>query len=176
MGAAIDELDLAALGLASGGARALELSVAIAPVRFGGELYLIEPDPVPVRLEVARMAGPGFALTLAFRALACGACVRCLNEARTRISVHAQEVDVPGGEEELESPYLQGELLDLGAWARDALVLALPAKILCRSDCKGLCPECAADLNVVGEEHHHGRAPDPRLAPLRALLREAGER
>lgn len=170
MGAAIPELDLAALGLASGAARRLELDVPIAPLRFGGELYEVEPAPVAVALTVTRMAGPGFALDLRFQALLKGPCVRCLGEARRPVSAHAGEVDVPGGEEELRSPYLHGQLLDLGAWARDALILALPAKILCRSDCRGLCPVCAADLNEAGEGHRHDAAPDPRLAPLRQLL------
>ena len=61
------------------------------------------------------------------------------------------------------------EVLDLSAWARDALVLGLPAKILCREDCPGLCPVCAADLSEVGEDHTHDEAPDPRWAKLREL-------
>ena len=65
-----------------------------------------------------------------------------------------------GAGEELESPYVQDETLDLEAWARDAFALAAPAKVLCREDCAGLCPECAADLNEAGPEHAHPRAPD----------------
>jgi uncharacterized protein len=60
-------------------------------------------------------------------------------------------------------------VLDLHAWARDALALALPAKVLCRDDCAGLCPRCGADLNAAGAEHHHEREPDPRWAKLSEL-------
>ncbi|HLI33350.1 MAG TPA: DUF177 domain-containing protein [Solirubrobacteraceae bacterium] len=170
MGAVGEQLDLAALGLAAGAARSLELSVPVSPLRFGGERYEIEPEQVPVALTVTRMAGTGFALELRCEAQLVGPCVRCLGSARRRIAAHAAEVDVPGGEEELRSPYLDGPLLDLSAWVRDALILALPAKILCRSDCRGLCALCAANLNEAGEGHHHDAAPDPRLAPLRELL------
>ncbi len=61
------------------------------------------------------------------------------------------------------------ETLDLAAWARDAFALAAPAKVLCREDCAGLCPICAADLNEAGPEHQHESAPDPRWAKLREL-------
>jgi len=57
-------------------------------------------------------------------------------------------------------------VLDLKGWARDALALTLPASLLCREDCAGLCPVCGADLNAAGPEHHHERAPDPRWAKL----------
>jgi uncharacterized protein len=64
-------------------------------------------------------------------------------------------------------------VLDLSAWARDAIALALPDKILCRADCAGLCPVCGKDLNV--EPHAHEEAPaDSRWAALEAL-RTAGD-
>ena len=61
-------------------------------------------------------------------------------------------------------------MLDLHAWARDALALALPVQLVCRADCAGLCPVCGADLNAAGPEHAHERAPDPRWAKLGELI------
>jgi uncharacterized protein len=118
------------------------------------------------------MTGDGYALRLRFAARLRGPCMRCLNEALPRVEVEAREVDRPGGGEELDSPYIRDETLDLAAWARDAFVLALPVKVLCREDCAGLCPVCAADLNVEGPDHHHEQAPDPRWAKLRELKLE----
>ena len=106
---------------------------------------------------------------LSFEATLAGACMRCLGDATPQIDVDAREVDRPGGGEELESPYLQDERLDLAAWARDAFALALPNRVLCREDCAGLCPVCAVDLNEAGPEHMHERAPDPRWAKLSEL-------
>ena len=79
-------------------------------------------------------------------------------------------MSVPGGGDELQSPYLDeaGEL-DLAAWARDALSLTVPDQITCRPDCAGLCPICGEDLNTAGPEHQHEREPDPRWAKLREL-------
>ena len=58
--------------------------------------------------------------------------------------------------------------LDLRAWARDALALALPAQIVCREDCLGLCADCGANLNA-DPGHAHEAAPDPRWAKLSEL-------
>ena len=55
--------------------------------------------------------------------------MRCLEDAADQLSIDAREVDQPGGGDDLRSPYLHGEELDLLSWARDALVLALPAQI-----------------------------------------------
>ena len=59
--------------------------------------------------------------------------------------------------------------IDLAAWTRDALALALPAQMLCREECAGLCPVCGENLNEAGPEHRHESAPDPRWAKLREL-------
>ena len=75
----------------------------------------------------------------------------------------------PGEGEELESPYVQDGVVDLRAWARDALALTVPTQVLCRPDCAGLCPVCGADLNEAGPDHDHEREPDPRWAKLSEL-------
>jgi DUF177 domain-containing protein len=95
--------------------------------------------------------------------------MRCLKSAAPAVEVEAREVDRPAGGDELDSPYIHGDALDLADWARDALALAMPAKVLCRLDCRGLCPVCALDLNEAGPDHHHEAPPDPRWAKLREL-------
>ena len=98
--------------------------------------------------------------------------MRCLEDAGQLLPVDAREVDKPGGGEELSSPYLEEEQLDLRAWARDALALALPTQIVCREDCLGLCPVCGENLNQAGPDHGHQREPDPRWAALNELKLE----
>ena len=85
------------------------------------------------------------------------------------MAVDAREVDQPGGGEDLDSPYLDGDELDVESWARDALALALPVRIVCRDDCLGLCPVCGENLNTAGPDHAHESAPDERWAALREL-------
>jgi uncharacterized protein len=170
-----DMLDLGGLRLSAGEGRSFALAVHIAALALGGEPYEVRPAAVPVKLDVSRMVGHGYALRLRFDATLAGACMRCLKDAAPRVTVDAREVAVPGGGEELSSPYLQEETLDLASWARDAFALVLPAQVLCREDCAGLCPVCAADLNDLdpaSPEHEHERAPDPRWAALRELKLE----
>jgi len=159
-----DVFDLAALGLTPGEGRRLDLVVGLDPLDFGGETYAPEAL-VPARLEVSKMTGGGYALRLAFAVVLSGPCQRCLEAATPRVEVDAREVDQPGGGDELSSPYVQGGDLEVRAWARDALALALPAQITCRADCAGLCPRCGADLNQ-DPDHAHEPEPDPRWSKL----------
>ena len=164
-----DTFDLGALRLTSGEGRRLELDVAIDPFVLGGESYPVLPDLVPVRLDVSRTTGEGYALRLRFEAGLSGPCMRCLEAAEPSFAVDAREVSQPGETDELDSPYVVDGVLDLRKWCHDALALALPATLLCRPDCAGLCPDCGADLNVAGPDHRHEREPDPRWAKLSEL-------
>lgn len=164
-----ESFDLGGLRLNAGEGRRLDLAVAIEPFELGGQRYRVEPSLVAVRLDVSRTTGAGYALRLRFDATMTGPCMRCLESAQPPVSVEAREVSRPGEGEELESPYLEHGVLDLHAWARDALALALPAKLLCRPDCAGLCPLCGVDLNEAGPGHRHERHPDPRWAKLSEL-------
>jgi uncharacterized protein len=169
MPARTDLFDLARLRLVPGQGRRLELAVAVDPLELSGAPYPVEPSPVPAVLDISRMTGGGWSLRLRFAATPRGACMRCLEPAAPSFDVDAREVHQAGGGEDLESPYVSAdEVLDLRAWARDALALALPAQILCREDCAGLCAQCGADLNA-DPDHGHEPEPDPRWAKLREL-------
>jgi len=161
-----DSFDLGALHLTAGEARRLDLHVGLYPFDLGGQRYRIAPDLVEVRLDISRTTGDGYALRLRFAATLAGPCMRCLEDAGPSFSVDVREVSQPGSGEELASPYIEHGVLDLKAWARDALALTLPSALLCRPDCAGLCPVCGAHLDQVGPEHVHESAPDPRWAKL----------
>jgi uncharacterized protein len=130
---------------------------------------VVDPELVQVRIDVSRTTANGYALRLRFEASLAGPCMRCLEPARPMFEVDAREISQPGQGEELESPYVEDQTLDVAAWARDALALSLPDKLLCRADCAGLCAVCGTDLNVAGPEHAHEREPDPRWSKLSEL-------
>jgi uncharacterized protein len=164
-----DTFDLGGLRLSAGEGRRLQLSVAIDPFMLGGERYPVEPELVDARLDVSRTTGEGYALRLRFDATLVGPCMRCLEPANPVFSVDAREVSQPGEGEELSSPYVEHGVLDLQAWARDALALGLPTAVLCQPDCAGLCAVCGVNLNQAGPDHTHEREPDPRWAKLSEL-------
>jgi len=163
--------DLGRLGLTSGEGRRLALEVPVGPLDFGGQEYTIPGRAVSVALDVSHTT-TGYSLRLRFGARLEGPCMRCLEAAEPSLEVDAREVDQPGGGEELNSPYLEEGQLDLAAWARDALALALPTQIVCRDDCLGLCALCGENLNRSDPGHAHEREPDPRWAALRELKLE----
>jgi uncharacterized protein len=164
-----DILDLDTLNLRPGDGRWIDARVGIDPISLGGQPYGVMRGGVDARLDVSRTLS-GYALRLRFDAPLEGACMRCMAEARPVVPVDAREVEQPGEAEEFHSPYLEDGTLELAAWAHDALVLALPTKVLCREDCRGLCPVCGADLNTTDpEEHRHDEGKDPRWAKLDEL-------
>jgi uncharacterized protein len=170
--APVSTIDLSRLALTPGEGRRLELEVEPDALALGGERYTFSPRRAPARLEVSRTAA-GHALRLSFAGELSGPCTRCLGDARIPVEVEAREVDQPRSGEELSSPYVAEELLDLAAWTRDALALAVPSKLLCRPDCAGLCPVCGVSLNDADpDQHRHEAGVDPRWDKLRELKLE----
>jgi uncharacterized protein len=144
------------------------LDVDLEPLVLGGQEYLPVPPAVPARLTVTK-AATGSVYELSFAVRLHGPCFRCLEDAVLELSIQGREYHATkAGDEELRSPYVEDNTLELSAWARDALALALPDKILCRADCAGLCPACGKDLNVEPHVHEEAHS-DSRWAALEAL-------
>ena len=145
------------------------VTVQLEPLVLGGQEYAPVPADVPAELTITK-ATTGSVYQLAFHAELRGPCFRCLRDTVVTEAVDAREYQAtnPNGDEELETPYLVDDMLDLSAWARDALALGLPDKILHSPDCAGLCPVCGKDLN--DEPHTHEElGSDPRWAALEDL-------
>ena len=70
-------------------------------------------------------------------------------------------------ENDLEFSYYENDELDTDQLIREQLELALPARVLCREDCRGLCAQCGTNLNL---ETCQCTAPvDPRWQALAEL-------
>ena len=170
MAPAYHSIDLARFALRPGEGRRLDLVADPGQLELAGQRYTVADNSVDARLDLSRTA-TGYAVRMRFTAHVSGPCMRCLDDADVTVEVDAREVDQAGTQdEELRSPYVEDDQLDLGSWAHDALALALPLQPLCRPDCKGLCPVCGVSLNDADpDEHRHEQAPDPRWAKLREL-------
>ena len=162
-------LDLRTINVRSGDQFRDELAIELEPFELGGQRYLPVPRAVPAALAVTR-AATGTVFELRFDARLHGPCFRCLEDAVLDVPVSAREYQAvnPGDDEELRTAYLDNDQLDLSTWARDAVALELPEKILCKPDCAGLCPVCGKNLN--DEPHEHDEAePDSRWSALAEL-------
>jgi uncharacterized protein len=71
-------------------------------------------------------------------------------------------------EDDLTTAFYTHDELDLDHLMKEQFQLALPMKPLCGELCKGLCPQCGANLNL-GPCGCDIASEDPRLAPLKAL-------
>jgi len=146
-----------------------EIELELEPFELGGERYLPVPAAVPAELAITK-ATTGTVLQLKFATRLHGPCYRCLGDAVLEVAIDAREYQAtnPQESDELRTPYLEDDNLNLAAWARDAVALALPDKILCRTDCAGLCPVCGKNLN--DEPHvHEEQETDSRWAALEGL-------
>ena len=92
-------------------------------------------------------------------------CARCLAPVTRDLSVEIESWVLKEPEEDREALVAENDVLDLFGIAEEATVLELPLRMLCREDCKGLCPKCGKDLNQ-GDCGCKKTEADPRLAKL----------
>jgi uncharacterized protein len=106
-------------------------------------------------------------------------CARCLDavkqDVKREFELLYRPLGADAGKDELsvtdaeaEIGYYQGEGILLEDILREQVLLALPLKITCRDDCKGLCPHCGKNLN---QEQCSCAVPaeDPRWAALKEI-------
>ncbi len=109
-------------------------------------------------------------------------CARCLDTVHEEVSrdfdlYYRPMATIPREEEvrlkldETEIAFFRGDGLFLTDVLAEQVLLALPMKVICRSDCRGLCPHCGANLNT-DECRCETHAADPRLAPLARLKQD----
>jgi len=145
-----------------------ELEVELPAFDFGGQRYVPVPGKVATDFQVTR-ANTGTVFSLAFTTRLHGPCYRCLGDAVLDVPIRVREYQATSPEDDqMTTPYVVDDRLDVSGWARDAVALALPDKILCRPDCAGLCPMCGKNLNDEPHEHEDD-ATDSRWAALEAL-------
>ena len=108
-----------------------------------------------------------------------GECARCLEPANLEISGELGYLYCSRGTEEIEGfddcmPVEVehfGRIIDVMPQIRESIYTLLPTKILCREDCKGLCPVCGKNLNE-GQCSCENDDIDPRLLALRNFTSE----
>ena len=71
-------------------------------------------------------------------------------------------------EAEMSVAVFDGEALDIDEIVKEQILLAVPTRMLCREDCKGICPQCGVDRNT-GECNCETKEIDPRWAALKNL-------
>lgn len=177
MESAPGRLDLGTLHLAVGEGTRVERSVPVEPIKIGTEQY--EIDDVPVIVDVSKMVGGGYSLRLRAEAAVRGTCLRCLDIIALERQLDVREIDKPeeddeelaAADDDLQSPYVDGDILELASWLRDALVLDLPTTMAPPLDEADRCVQCQRTLQDLGAPAPSAgtEGGDPRWAKLREL-------
>ena len=146
-----------------------DVTIDIAP-----DLQLAEPINGEVRLSrTGRSILAQAWLTTAIESY----CSRCLKPVVAPLELEIEEEALPSIDIDTGLPVDESDEpdalrlddhheLDLGEPVREAISLAEPITLLCREECRGLCPTCGVDLNTVTDHSHTEEAADPRLADL----------
>ena len=144
-------------------------SVDLSDLRYG-ESYPVS-EPVEASGVVRNTAGV-LVMTGSVHTTIHGVCDRCAADFDSYVEfpidvVLVTELSNEENEDEWVFP-LEGDSADLDDIVRTVFVLNLDSKLLCKEDCKGLCPRCGKNLN--DGPCNCQKELDPRFAALKQLL------
>lgn len=143
-----------------------EMELSGDPIRFAD----IQVKGVMVGAEERVNVRADVAATLLSR------CVRCLGPVEMPIRAQIDAVFARAMDPDDPDLYVfEASTIELTDPVRDALILELPIRILCREDCKGLCPVCGADRNAVSCACQEGGEVANPFAALKEFLHDDEE-
>lgn len=121
--------------------------------------------PLEVDLR-ARSVGEGIFVRGTLRTTVRRACRRCLKEVEVDVDETVDLLYEPPSDEAPEDGEVyplpdRGTELDLGDAVREHLLLRVPQFALCEEACRGLCPQCGANLNETSCDCEPEEAPSP---------------
>ena len=99
-----------------------------------------------------------------------GECYRCLDAVTENVTVPVEELYAYPASSTSEFSILEDAILDLAPLLRAEVMIASTNGVLCREDCKGLCPECGTNLNHTTCNCAMDNI-DPRFAGLKQFLK-----
>ena len=140
---------------------------------------LVVDGEVALELEVS-VTGTLIRARGTVRAEAGLTCGRCLEPFRENITAEVDIVLRSGTngirmeDEDETAPFIGDNWVALDAPVREALILGVPMRSLCRPECRGLCPTCGGNRNRI-ECGCREEELDPRLAPLLEFKKRKGE-
>ena len=151
--------------------QALPLAGTLACAGFrAGDRDFSAPDGIAYDLLLTN-TGEAILATGSARARLLGECDRCLGPAELDLEGQAEalfapegsEFEADDGDDGVETYPIRDESLDLTEPVRSAVAVEIPFKVLCREDCKGLCPVCGQNLNEgdCGCAERLAQEPDP---------------
>ena len=162
-------LDLKPLFAGSRDFLSVEFEMDLSEFEFLG----VKPFRSPVAISGKIVSRAGIVQSnLSCKVAYVGVCDRCLKETVKDYSVEINRTIVVSleNEENDDIAVVPDMQLDLEDFCYPDIVMSLPTKLLCKDNCKGLCPTCGKNLND-GDCGCRTKEIDPRLAALAELLK-----
>jgi len=171
------QIDLSELSSVRGMKKTVSTTIEKEEIRFNGSVYAFYgPSSVSLELEHSKDGIVMVTGTASFQLSI--PCDRCLEPVHVPFSLKLEQtINTSASEEERiqaldAQPFIQGHLLDTDLLVCDELVVNMPVKVLCRPDCKGICPKCGCSRNIrdCGCDLFE---PDPRMSAIRDLFQSS---
>lgn len=159
--------------LANAGAKQqISLSEVLEPVQRGSDTVSFA-GPLVGQLNLENIGGP-LRIRGRLRAAVTLDCYRCLRVFKYPLVLEIDEILTESQGEDVgdeEALRIVDETVKLMPLIEQAMLLNLPMKLLCRSDCEGLCPSCGRNLNESSCDCSQEEI-DPRMAKLKLLIQD----
>lgn len=141
---------------------------------IGHEIKKYYENPVKTHVVLDKF-GRDYRIDIEIETIAKYTCDRCLAgfenqfEAKQRQLFHVGEKEIADNEDIIQLSDSATEI-DLSPYLMEMVILNHPVKLICKEDCKGLCPNCGANLNKEACQCSED-AIDPRWNELKKLIK-----
>ncbi len=152
----------------------MQVETDMTQVDIGGETYQIT-DKTPISFTFTNI-GKNKAMIEGKGELAFSMnCDRCLKPVEKKMLLSfSRDIYSPDSEEDLsdeedDRSFMEGYQLNVEDLLNNEIMINWPMKVLCKPDCKGICPKCGKDLNT-GDCECDTFVPDPRMAVIKDIF------
>jgi uncharacterized protein len=130
--------------------KSIPVSIAKEDIELGGD-YTAAHD-IETEIQIKNDNGSALFITCDANVELTAPCSRCLKETCVSLDIHIdEELKLSRHEiildDDNDAPFVEGELLNACKLLHEWILSALPTKVLCKEDCKGLCLKCGQNLN-----------------------------
>ncbi|MDE7247106.1 MAG: DUF177 domain-containing protein [Lachnospiraceae bacterium] len=151
----------------------MQAEAQIAEVSVGGESFSV-CDSSPVNFVFTNTGRGRARIEGEAEFIFDAGCDRCLKPVKQKVELSfSREVWAPDMAADPsayeEQPFMDGFQLNVEDLLNSEIVTSWPMKILCKPDCKGICPTCGRDLNT-GTCNCDNFVPDPRMAAIKDIF------
>jgi len=153
--------------------REIEVTFSQESLDVSGNTCQYNDKDSSVSLQLMKEGDRGISYSGSGRMSFTGECSRCLEDVdfsiefdySGEVSVSDGRLMIPETSDEGESYLSSDGVLDMDALLSGEIYLRWPMKLLCKEDCKGLCPVCGTNLNK-STCSCDTFVPDPRMAVI----------